>query len=72
MTQSPRYWAMNQVIKEARGADIELKISGVDELSVAHDSVLFEACNTSFQLHLQIAPEDFVLVIIGLKRFQDL
>jgi len=60
MTQSPRYWAMNQVIKEARGADIELKISGVDELSVAHDSVLFEACNTSFQLHLQIAPEDFV------------
>lgn len=60
MTQSPRYWAMNQVIKEARGADIELKISGIDELSVIHDSVLFEACNTSFQLHLQIAPDDFV------------
>lgn len=60
MTQSPRYWAMNQVIKEARGSDIELKIRGIDELSVVHDSVLFEACNTSFQLHLQIDPDDFV------------
>jgi CBS domain-containing protein len=59
MTQSPRYWAMNEVIKEARGTDIELKIRGVDELSVVHDSVLFEACNTSFQLHLQIEPADF-------------
>jgi CBS domain-containing protein len=25
-----------------------------------HDSVLFEACNTSFQTHLQIDPEDFI------------
>ncbi len=59
MTQSPRYWAMNEVIKKARGSDITLKIRGVDELLVTHDSVLFEACNTSFQLHLQIDPKDF-------------
>jgi len=59
MTQSPRYWAMNEVIKKARGSDITLKIRGVDELLVVHDSVLFEACNTSFQLHLQIDPKDF-------------
>ncbi|MFT5723966.1 MAG: CBS domain-containing protein [Bacteroidia bacterium] len=59
MTQSPRYWSMNQLIKESRGSDIELKIRGVDELSVVHDSVLFEACNTSFQLHLQVDPKDF-------------
>lgn len=60
MTQSPRYWALNQVVKELKGSDFELHILGVDELSIHHDSVLFEACNTSFQCHLQISPDDFV------------
>ena len=35
-------------------------LKGVDELSLNHGSVLFEACNTSFQLHLQISPQDFI------------
>ncbi|MCP4459526.1 MAG: CBS domain-containing protein [Cytophagales bacterium] len=60
MTPHPRYWALNDTIKELRGSDFKLRIRGVDELSIHHDSVLFEACNTSFQLHLQIAPEDFI------------
>ncbi|MGB5818934.1 MAG: CBS domain-containing protein [Saonia sp.] len=60
MTPSPRYDALNVIIKELRGADPELNIQGVDELCIIHDSVLFEACNTSFQLHLQVDPKDFV------------
>jgi len=60
MTPHPRYWELNDTIKELRGSDFKLRIRGVDELSLLHDSVLFEACNTSFQLHLQIAPEDFI------------
>ncbi len=48
------------MMKELRGTDFELHIKGVDELSIIHDSVLFEACNTSFQMHLQIAPSDFI------------
>ncbi len=60
MTQQPRYWAMNETIKASRGSDIELRLRGVDELAVVHDSVLFEACNTSFQLHLQVHPDDFI------------
>lgn len=60
MTPSPRYWALNDMTKALRGADFELYIRGVDELSITHDSVLFEACNTSFQMHLQIAPSDFI------------
>ncbi|MDN5200328.1 CBS domain-containing protein [Fulvivirgaceae bacterium BMA10] len=60
MTPNPRYWALNDMIREMRGADFELHIKGIDELSIKHDSVLFEACNTSFQLHLQVAPEDFI------------
>jgi CBS domain-containing protein len=60
MTPNPRYWALNDMIRELRGSDFELYFKGVDELSIIHDSVLFEACNTSFQLHLQIPSDDFV------------
>jgi CBS domain-containing protein len=60
MTPNPRYWALNDMMKAERGGDFELHLTGVDELAVRHDSVLFEACNTSFQIHLQIEPDDFV------------
>ena len=60
MTPIPRYYKINDVLSAWRGDHFTLKIKGVDELSLHHDSVLFEACNTSFQLHLQISPEDFI------------
>lgn len=60
MTPSPRYQSLNEIAKELRGGDFELHLSGVDELSIHHDSVLFEACNTSFQMHLQIPSNDFI------------
>lgn len=60
MTPQPRYWLLNELVKDIRGSDFHLHIKGVDELSISHDSVLMEACNTSFQLHLQIEPDDFV------------
>lgn len=28
-------------------------------MAISHDSVMLEACNTSFQMHLQIKPEEF-------------
>ena len=60
MTPKPRYWSLNEMVKGMRGSDFQLHIKGVDELAITHDSVLMEACNTSFQLHLQVDPEDFV------------
>ncbi len=60
MTPIPRYYKLNDTLKAFRGKDFRIKLKGVDELSLYHDSVLFEACNTSFQLHLQIAPDDFI------------
>lgn len=60
MTPKPRYWSLNEMVKELRGSDFRLHIRGVDELAITHDSVLMEACNTSFQLHLQVDPDDFV------------
>lgn len=60
MTPNPRYLALGEVIKKLRGQDFELNIQGVDELILAHTNILFEACNTSFQCHLQVTAEDFV------------
>jgi len=60
MTPFPRYWMLNDMLKELRGTNFRLHLRGVDELFIKHDSVMFEGCNTSFQMHLQIAPDDFI------------
>jgi CBS domain-containing protein len=60
MTPLPRYYALNEAVKQQRRGDFLVTLDGVDELSIMHDSVLFEACNTSFQLHLQISSSDFI------------
>lgn len=61
LTPKDRYYALMAAIqKHLLGTSFELRVEGVDELLVKHDSPLLEACNTSFQVHLQIAPKDFV------------
>lgn len=60
MTPIPRYLALNKAIKESRKQDFWIHIKGVDEVNLVHDSVMLEACNTSFQMHLQIDPHDFL------------
>ena len=54
VTPYKRYKTLNNVLKSLRGDDFKLDIQGVEELILKHDSILFEACNTSFQVHLQI------------------
>ncbi len=60
MTPNPRYRVLDQILKNLRGEDFTLYVEGVDEINLKHDSILFEACNTSFQVHLQIDPDEFV------------
>ncbi len=60
LTPIPRYLTLNERLKKLKGGDFNLKIRGVDELYLNHDSVMFEACNTSFQTHLQVPSYDFV------------
>lgn len=61
LTPKKRYYALMEAINQQLiGNAYELRLSGIDELLVKHDSPLLEACNTSFQVHLQVAPADFV------------
>ena len=59
MVPSPRYIALNEVLTEMRGRRFKVSIKGLDELVIDHDSVMLEACNSSFQIHLQVAPSEF-------------
>lgn len=60
LTPKDRYYAlMDSINRELKGNAYELRLSGIDELMVRHDSPLLEACNTSFQVHLQVTPEQF-------------
>ncbi|GGG35378.1 hypothetical protein GCM10011414_00930 [Croceivirga lutea] len=60
LTPIARYIALNEILTHTKGSNFDLKIRGADELFLKHDSVMFEACNTSFQLHLQIPSHDFI------------
>jgi len=60
ITPKPRYYVLNSALKDSRSQHFNIHIKGVDELSLFHNSVMLEACNTSFQTHLQINPDEFV------------
>ncbi|MEJ2086557.1 MAG: CBS domain-containing protein [Acidobacteriota bacterium] len=59
MTPRPRYFTLNEAAKRLRGERFRLYLKGRDELNVTHDNVMLEACNTSFQVHFQVQPQDF-------------
>ncbi|MDP6957258.1 MAG: CBS domain-containing protein [Planctomycetota bacterium] len=58
MSPSPRYHELNRALTQLRGGDFQIRIKGLEELNMSHDNVMFEACNTSFQIHFQIDPKD--------------
>ncbi|MDX1906788.1 MAG: CBS domain-containing protein [Bacteroidia bacterium] len=60
ITPVPRYRALMDGLRELRGEAFELRITGMDELNLKQESAMLEACNTSFQVHLQVSPDDFV------------
>ena len=60
MTPVERYYILNEALKESRKEHFNIHIKGADEINLLHHSVLLEGCNTSFQVHLQINPEDFI------------
>jgi CBS domain-containing protein/gamma-glutamylcysteine synthetase len=55
----PRYHELNRAMSQLRGGAFNIHIKGFDELHAMHDNVMFEACCSSFQVHLQVGPEEF-------------
>lgn len=59
ITPNPRFKILSELLLEIRGSHFELHINGTDELITKHQNILFEACNTSFQVHYQINTDEF-------------
>lgn len=60
LTPKKRYKALMDAIKNQNQKEFhEVRLMGIDELIIRHDTPFIEATNTSFQVHLQVAPECF-------------
>lgn len=59
MTPNPRYYALNREMLRLRGGEFNVNLQGHDEINLSHDNIMFEAANTSFQVHFQVAADEF-------------
>lgn len=59
LTDVRRYRALSDAIKQRRGGPFLLRIVGDDVLEHVTDDVSCEGANTSFQIHLRVAPRAF-------------
>jgi CBS domain-containing protein/gamma-glutamyl:cysteine ligase YbdK (ATP-grasp superfamily) len=60
ITPNPRYRQLNNAVMRMRGGSLNVHIKGLDEVNVASDNIMLLSSNTSFQIHLQAGPEEFV------------
>ena len=60
LTPLPRYQELNRAVTQLRGGPFSIHIKGLDELQLTHDNMMMESCNTSFQVHFQVNPSEFV------------
>ncbi|HAF15692.1 MAG TPA: hypothetical protein DCK93_07420 [Blastocatellia bacterium] len=61
LTPLPRYHELNRAVTRLRGGPFSIHIKGLDELQLTHDNMMMESCNTSFQVHFQVNPSEFVV-----------
>lgn len=59
MAPVARYSLLADAIDRMRGGHYDFNIRGIDELIVQHETMMLEACNCSFQVHFQVAPDEF-------------
>jgi CBS domain-containing protein len=60
LTPVSRYYQLDRAVIRMRGGPLSIHIKGLDELQITHDNIMMESCNTSFQVHFQTSPTDFV------------
>ena len=59
ITPVARYYQLNEAVSRLRGGPFSIHIKGLDELQITHDNIMMESCNTSFQVHVQVGPQEF-------------
>ncbi len=59
LTRSARYRALSNGMRRLRRTAFDIAIDGPEPLTTSCDDVTFEGANTSWQVHLKVAPDDF-------------
>jgi hypothetical protein len=62
MTDTARYHALDRGLRRLRGGPLRIRISGAEPLELTSGDIGLEGANSSFQVHLRVAPEDFTRV----------
>jgi hypothetical protein len=59
VTDATRYRALDRGLRRLHRGPFLIRIAGEEPLELTAEHVTFEGANTSFQLHLRVAPADF-------------
>jgi hypothetical protein len=62
MTEIARYRALAHGLRRLRRGPLQINISGAEPLELTSEDIALEGANSSFQVHLRVAPEDFTRV----------
>jgi len=62
VTDAARYRALGRGLRRLRRGPIQIRIAGEEPLELTSEHVALEGANTSFQVHLRVAPPDFARV----------
>ena len=62
VTDTNRYRALGRGLARLRRGPIRIRIAGEEPLELTSDQIALEGANSSFQVHLRVAPNDFMRV----------
>jgi len=62
VTEAARFRALGRGLRRLRQGPIQVRIAGEDPLELTSEHIALEGANTSFQVHLRVAPPDFTRV----------
>jgi gamma-glutamyl:cysteine ligase YbdK (ATP-grasp superfamily) len=62
VTDAARYRALGRGLRRLRQGPIQVRIAGEEPLELTSEHIALEGANSSFQVHLRVAPPDFTRV----------
>ncbi len=62
VTDTARYLALDRGLRRLRKGPFLIRIGGAEPLELTSEHVTLEGANTSFQVHLRVAPQEFTRV----------
>jgi CBS domain-containing protein len=69
LTPLPRYQQLDNAVAAMRRGPMHIHIRGLDELRMQQESLMLEASECSFQVHLQVPPAEFALAYNAAQAF---